>query len=75
MRAYVLIRVHSGEEQNLLRILQHVPGIIRIDFTLGPYDMIAEIQAPDLSGLGRLVSETIRTATGVVETVTCPVIE
>ncbi len=75
MRAYVLIRVHSGEEQNLIHLLQHVPGIIRTDFTLGPYDVIAELEAVDLPGIGRLVTDTIRSATGVVETVTCPVLE
>ncbi len=75
MRAYVLIRVHSGEEQSLLRVLQHTPGIVRTDVTFGPYDVIAEIKASDLGEIGRLVTDTVRSAPGVLETVTCLVME
>ncbi len=75
MRAYILIRVRSGEEQSLRRMLEHVPGILRTDFTFGPYDLIAELQAPDLEGIGRLVTDTVRSASGVLETVTCLVME
>jgi DNA-binding Lrp family transcriptional regulator len=75
MRAYVLIRVRSGEEQSLRRVLEHGPGILRTDTTFGPYDVIAEIRAPDLVEIGRLVTETIRSAPGVLETVTCLVLE
>ena len=75
MRAYVLIRVRSGEEQSLRRVLEHVPGILRTDSTFGPYDVITEIQAPDLAAIGRLVTETIRSAPSVLETVTCLVME
>ncbi len=71
MRAYVLIRVHSGDERELLRHLRQVQSIVRADFTFGPYDVITEVEAPDLTSLGRLVSETIRCQPGVIETVTC----
>ncbi len=71
MRAYVLTRVRSGEEWELLRALRGTQGVLQADFTFGPYDVIAEIEATDLAGIGRFVSETIRCAPGVVETVTC----
>ncbi len=75
MRAFVLIRVRSGEEQTLRRMLEHMPGILRTDSTFGPYDVIAELQAPDLAEIGRLVTDTVRSAPGVLETVTCLVME
>jgi len=71
MRAYVLTRVRSGEEWELLSTLRSTTGVLKADFTFGPYDVIAEIEAPDLAGIGRFVSETIRCAPGVIETVTC----
>ncbi len=74
MRAYVLISVRSGEERELIRTLTGVPGIVRADFTFGPYDVIAEIDLPDLASIGRLVTGTIRSEPGVVETVTCLVV-
>jgi DNA-binding Lrp family transcriptional regulator len=75
VRAYVLVNVCAGEERELLRVLENVPGILRTDLTLGPYDVIAELEAPDVSGIGRLVTDAIRSANNVVETVTCLVIE
>jgi DNA-binding Lrp family transcriptional regulator len=71
MRAFVLIHVRTGEEREVVRSLEGVPGITKADFTFGPYDVIAEIQAPDLAAIGKLVSGTIRVAPGVIDTVTC----
>jgi hypothetical protein len=75
MRAYVLTRVRTGEEWELLKTLRTTPGILNADVTFGPFDVIAEIEAPDLVAIGRFVSETIRCAPGVVETVTCLAME
>ncbi len=75
MRAYVLIRVRSGEEWELIHTLRNLPPVLRADFTFGPYDVISEIEAPDLSSIGQFVSSTIRCAPGVIETVTCLTVE
>ena len=75
MRAYVLIDVRSGEERAVTKALQGEPGILRADFTFGPYDVICEVQAPDLSSLGKLVSGTIRPTPGVLDTLTCLAVE
>lgn len=71
MRAYVLINVGSGEELSVTRSLKGVPGILKASFTFGPFDVICEVEAPDLAGLGKLMSGTIRATPGVIETVTC----
>jgi DNA-binding Lrp family transcriptional regulator len=71
MRAYVLIDVRSGEEREVTAALRGQPGILKADFTFGPYDVICEVQAPDLSSLGKLVSGTIRPTPGVIDTLTC----
>ena len=71
MRAYILIHVRTGEERQITRTLKAVPGILRADFTFGPYDVIAEVEAADLATLGKLVSSTIRATPGVTDTLTC----
>lgn len=71
MRAYVLMDVRTGEEREVTRSLIGQHGVLRADFTFGPYDVIAEVEAPDLAALGRLVSGTIRATPGVLETITC----
>jgi DNA-binding Lrp family transcriptional regulator len=75
MRAYVLTHVQTGEEREVLKVLKGAPGIIRADFTFGPYDVIAEVEAPSLAAIGKLVSETIRCQPGVNDTLTCLAIE
>ena len=75
MRAYVLTHVRTGEEREVVQALKSAPGIIRADFTFGPYDVIAEVEAPSLSAIGKLVSETIRSQPGVNDTLTCLAIE
>ncbi len=71
MRAYVLTHVRTGEEFSVIRGLQNAPGVLRADFTFGPYDVIVEVEAPTLETLGNLVSETIRCQPGVIDTLTC----
>lgn len=75
MKAYVLANVRTGEEREVVKYLRRSPGVVRADFTFGPYDVVAEIEAPDLPGIGKIVSETIRTMPGVSETLTLLAVE
>jgi len=75
MRAYVLVHVRTGQERDVTRALIGQPGILRADFTFGPYDVIVEVEAPDLAALGKLVSITIRAQPGVTDTLTCLAVE
>jgi uncharacterized protein with GYD domain len=75
MRAYVLVHVRTGEEREVTRALKGQAGIVRADFTFGPYDVITEVEAPDLAALGKLVSITIRAQPGVIDTLTCLAVE
>jgi DNA-binding Lrp family transcriptional regulator len=75
MRAYVLVNVRTGEERQIKKLLTNTPGISRVEVTFGPYDMIVQVEAPDLTALGKLVSGTIRSAPGVENTLTCLAVE
>lgn len=75
MRAYVLVHVRTGEERRVVKDLQSVAGVISADFTFGPYDVIAQVEAPTLFALGELISEGIRCQPGVQETLTCLAVE
>ena len=75
MRAYVLVHVRPGEEKQLTAALKRPAGVLRADVTFGPYDVIAEVEAPDLAGLGKLVYGTIRPQLGVIDTLTCLAVE
>jgi DNA-binding Lrp family transcriptional regulator len=75
MKAYVLIKVQSGEIPEALRQLRALKGVINADMTFGPYDAIAVIEGRDLNMIGGLVAREVQSVVGVVETLTCPVIE
>ena len=42
-----------------------------VDVVTGPYDIIAIIEAPDLSSVGETVTGSVHTISGIVRTVTC----
>ncbi len=75
MRAYVLIHVRPGEATVLAQEIRRAPGVVRADIVFGSYDVIAEVEAKDLSSIGRLVFEGIRVQPGVIETQTCLAVE
>jgi len=62
-------------EKEVVRLVRQAAGVVRADATFGPYDVIAELEARDLSAVGRLVTDQIRTTPGVVDTLTCLVVE
>ena len=71
MRAYVLINASAGKAIDVAKSLQGVKGIQLADAITGEYDVIAQVEAPDVPGIGRLILERIQSADGVVKTITC----
>lgn len=71
MRAYVLIKIHKGEIQDVVRQLRRVEGIIEANMTFGPFDAIAIVMANDTNHLGTILTTGIQPIPGVVETLTC----
>ena len=46
-------------------------GIVLVDAITGEYDVIAQVEAADIAGIGRLILDRIQSADGVVKTITC----
>lgn len=70
MRAYVLVKVRTGEEREALDAFQDIASLEEIDFLFGEYDYILTVQAMDNATLARLITTRIRSAPGVLQTVT-----
>lgn len=75
MRGYVLVNTRPGEERDVVGQIRGVTGIVRADVTFGTYDVIVEVQATDLTALGKLVYGVIRATPGVLDTQTCLAVE
>jgi DNA-binding Lrp family transcriptional regulator len=70
-RAFVLIETSVGKTKGVVAELTKVSGIASVDVVTGPYDIIAIVEAPDLSSVGDTVTGSVHTISGIVRTVTC----
>jgi DNA-binding Lrp family transcriptional regulator len=74
MKAYVLIEVESGKINNVFEKVETLESVHHVDALLGPYDIIAEIEAEPYN-IGRIVLDKIQPIDGVKKTTTCNVIQ
>ena len=72
--AYVLIESEVGKVAHVARAITKLDGVQLAEDLAGPYDVIANVQAPSLDELGRLVASQIQVLDGVSRTVTCVVL-
>ncbi|MEX2430848.1 MAG: Lrp/AsnC ligand binding domain-containing protein, partial [Dehalococcoidia bacterium] len=69
--AFVLIETAVGKTKDVVAALHEVKGITSVDVVTGPYDIIAVVQAGDLSSVGDTVTGHVHIIGGIVRTVTC----
>ena len=74
-RAYVLITAEAGKASEVQRALQGRSGVHAADIVIGPHDLILSVEAGDLNEIGKLVLNEIHGTSGVVNTLTYPVVE
>lgn len=75
MKAYVLIHVRTGSINEVIRNLKRSSDILEANMTFGPYDIVAVVKAPDVNHLGHLIATEIQPIPGVLDTLTCLVVE
>jgi DNA-binding Lrp family transcriptional regulator len=74
LSAYVLIETEVGKVAHVAQAITKLDGIQLAEDLAGPYDVIANVKAPSLDELGRLVVSHIQVLDGVTRTVTCMVL-
>lgn len=74
-RAFVLINVESGSEDEVLRELKKFEGVEEAYFSYGVYDLITRIKADTMESLKDMVSRRIRTLDKVRSTLTLIMME
>ena len=70
-KAYLLVETAVGKTRDVANTLSGLKGIETVDVVTGPYDIIAMVNADDMTVVGNLVTSSIHTVPGVVRTVTC----
>jgi len=74
-RAFVLINVESGAEQEVVNELKGVEGVEEAYFSYGVYDIITKIKADSMENLKDLVTRKVRTISRVRSTLTLIMME
>lgn len=68
VKAFVMINVRVGTDSEVANYLRSAPGVRAVFDVYGTYDLIAEIEAPTLEELYKVLSSSIRTLDNVVST-------
>ena len=71
MKAYVLIKTRAGDVKDVVASLRKLKGVTQAHMTFGPYDVVAEVETPDVAQLGSLTASGIQPIPGVEQTLTC----
>ena len=74
-KAYVLINVESGFEDDVLRELKTTEGVDEAYFSYGVYDIITRVKAETMEQLKDMVTKRIRSLPKVRSTLTLILME
>jgi len=74
-RAFVLVNVESGSEDEVLKELKSIEGVEEAYFSYGVYDLITKIRADSMDELKEVVTRRIRTLSKVRSTLTLIMME
>ncbi|GAB4580773.1 MAG: Lrp/AsnC ligand binding domain-containing protein [Anaerolineales bacterium] len=71
MKAFVLLKIRTGEVPQVLSLLGRVHAVQEAHMTFGPYDAIVVLEAQDVHAIGKIISNEIQPIPGILETLTC----
>ena len=72
--AYVLIQTEVGKSGDVAEAVRKIDGVVSADDVTGPYDVIAQAEAPTVDELGKMVVSRVQMIDGITRTLTCPVV-
>ena len=70
-RAFILIETQVGRAKQVAQALQAFEGVGSADVVTGTFDIIALIEASDMSAMAELVTGQVQGIRGVLRTITC----
>ena len=68
VKAYVLVVTDPGATKRVYDALAKLPGVTELHEVMGPYDIIVEIEVPNLVDVPPILSTQIRTVPGIQST-------
>jgi DNA-binding Lrp family transcriptional regulator len=74
-RAIVLVETAVGIVSEVTSTLKELDEVTAVDGVLGPYDVIAIVEAEDFDSIGHIVTAEINAVAGVSRTIVCAIQE
>jgi DNA-binding Lrp family transcriptional regulator len=71
VQAYILIQTEVGRSASVAEAITGIDGVLQAEDVIGPYDVIAHVDASDVDALGKLVIARIQEVPGITRTLTC----
>ncbi len=68
VKAYVLIVTDPIKTKEIFAELRKIPELVEIHEVMGPYDIVCEIEAADLTDIPPILGERIRRIPGIEST-------
>ena len=68
VKVYVLIVTAPGMTRQVFEAISASPNVSETREVMGPYDIVAEIEAPDLNAVPAILSSQVRTLPGIHST-------
>jgi len=70
--AFILVKVGTGEQLNFVKSVKEeiskIKGVAKVYGVFGRYDLIAQVEAPTLEELSRIIIDKMRAINGVLST-------
>jgi len=68
--AYILAKVETGKDRQVLREISKIPGVNKASMTLGTYDLCIEVSFETMEELDEFIFDKLRKIPKIRETVT-----
>lgn len=68
IKAYVLVVTDPGKTRHVFEEIRKVSGVTEVHEVMGPYDIVAEIEAENLQEVPTILGEHIRSIDGIQST-------
>ncbi len=74
VEAYILIQTEAGKASDVAREVATLTGVTMCEYVMGPYEVIARVEATNADELGKLVIAKIQSVAGITRTTTCTIV-
>jgi DNA-binding Lrp family transcriptional regulator len=74
VEAYILIQTEAGRASDVAKEVARMSGVTMCEYVMGPYEVIARVEATNGDELGKLVIARIQSVPGITRTTTCTIV-